>query len=246
MLLQRYPGLQVQEGRATHVEDDVVVEERFQLYLNDRLLTELVASPDQLEELGAGFVTTEGVADHVDLVQVSGNRVSVHAETSGASSWVLRSGGAVGSGGKPKTVHSSLVLAQHDVFDVIRQTQSEIWKKTGAVHCSVLLMDGKMVVRSSDVGRHNTIDKVVGFAILHGIDLARCVVGCTGRQPAGMVNKVANAGIPVIVSKAAPTNRGILVAQEAGVTLVCFARESRFTVYSHPYRIEGLAGAQWP
>ena len=92
-----------------------------------------------------------------------------------------------------------------------------------------------------DVGRHNTVDKVIGFAVLNGIDLSRCIIGCSGRQPAGMVSKAANAGIPIILSKAATTDQGILTADQTGVTLVCFARGNRFTVYTHPYRISGIS-----
>jgi FdhD protein len=92
----------------------------------------------------------------------------------------------------------------------------------------------------SDIGRHNTIDKIVGFAALNGIDLSGCYVGCTGRQPSAMVSKCANAGIPIIISKAASTTGGINMARMTGVTLICFARDERFTVYSNEWRIEGL------
>lgn len=95
------------------------------------------------------------------------------------------------------------------------------------------------MVKSSDVGRHNTVDKVVGHAILNKIDLSRCTIGCTGRQPAGMVKKDANAGIPIVISRAASTDKGIATANAAGITLVCFSRGDRFTIYTHPERILG-------
>ena len=86
----------------------------------------------------------------------------------------------------------------------------------------------------------NTIDKLVGFGVLNDVELSRCVIGCTGRQARGMVSKIANAGVPIIVSKAAPTDKGIFTADEAGVTLICFARGERFTIYSHPHRVSGV------
>jgi FdhD protein len=97
-----------------------------------------------------------------------------------------------------------------------------------------------IVAKSSDVGRHNTVDKVIGYGVLNNIDLSGCVLGCTGRQPAGMVSKAVNAGIPIIVSKAATTNEGISLAQASGLTLVCRVRDDRFCVYTHPERISGL------
>lgn len=95
-------------------------------------------------------------------------------------------------------------------------------------------------MKSSDVGRHNTVDKVVGHAVLAGVDLTGCMLGCTGRQPRDMVIKSARAGIPVIISRAASTDKGIAAAEDAGITLICFSRDERFTVYTHPGRIYDL------
>jgi len=83
------------------------------------------------------------------------------------------------------------------------------------------------------------VDKVIGHAVLRGLDRSRCVLGCTGRQPRDMVAKAAHAGIPVVISRAASTDLGIAAAREAGITLVCFSRGDRFTIYSHPERILG-------
>jgi FdhD protein len=240
ILSEKHPGLQVQGGRVAPVQDEVCIEDTFRLLLNDLPLAQIIASPDQLRELGAGFVVCEGLADSVQDVQVHGNEIRVSARTHGKIDYELRSSGCIGVRGMPKIVHSSLVIDQRDVFHVIKHTESEVWKKTGGVHCSVLLKDGEVVAQSSDIGRHSTVDKVVGFAVLNHIDLSHCVLGCTGRQPAGMISKVANAGIPIVVSKAAPTDAGILLADRSSVTLVCFARDDRFTVYAHPQRIRGL------
>ena len=117
---------------------------------------------------------------------------------------------------------------------------SDEWKKTGGVHCSVLFKEGEVLAKMSDIGRHNTLDKIIGFAKLKKIDLSECYIGCTGRQPSGMVSKCANAGIPIIISKAASTTGGITTAKMTGVTLICFARDERFTVYSNEWRISGL------
>jgi FdhD protein len=201
-----------------------------------------------LRELGAGFVICEGLSDQVEEVRVSKNEIRVYAKTDASAElsaqrkvdYELRASGCIGVRGLPKIVVSTLMITKAEVFHVIQQVESGVWKKTGGVHCSVLFQDGQLLVRSSDIGRHNTIDKIVGFAVLNGIDLSQCTIGCTGRQPAGMIAKVANAGVPIIVSKAAATDAGILLADRSNVTLVCFARGERFTVYSHPERIAGL------
>ena len=225
------------------IEDTVCAEDTFRLYLNDEPLVELVASPEQLRELGAGFVVCEGLAQDVDRVDVSGNRIRVSARASSQVGKELRSGGRLGMRRPPRKVTSSFVIRKEDVFGVMSAIESEAWRQTGGTHCSVLFSDNNVIVESSDVGRRNTIDKVVGFAILNGVVLSASIIGCTGRQPAAMVSRVANAGIPIIVSKAASTDKGISTADEAGITLICFARDGRFTAYTHPHRVYEIAEA---
>jgi FdhD protein len=215
------PAMRVDDDRVTETIDDVCIEESFQLYLNNEFIGELIASPAQLEELGAGHVICEGLASGVSGVQVSGDEIRVHAEAPDEKC----------------TTKSSVTIEKEHIYEVMDSIISEIWERTGGAHCSALFSDGRLIARSEDIGRHNTVDKVVGYAILKNIDLSTCVLGCSGRQPAMMVSKAANAGIPIVISRSAPTDKGIRTADLAGVTLICFARGDRFTVYAHPDRI---------
>jgi len=221
---------------------EVCVERTYSLWLNGRGLARLVASPGQLQELGTGFVITEGLAGAVDEVQVIGSEIHVYApaqETPSGAVITESSGGQTLS--RPvKTVSSELKLATEEVFWIIKAIVSDLWQTTGGAHCSVLFSNGRQIAKASDVGRHNSVDKVIGQAVLGGMDLSRCILGCTGRQPEGMVAKAARAGVPVIVSKAATTNKGVELAGRAGVTLICRVKDQGFTVYTHPERIVGL------
>ncbi len=240
MMLTQHKAIRVNGQAISQVRDTICTEAVFRLYLNDEFLTELVASPEQLEELGAGFVVCEGLAEQVDAVSVAGNEIQVCARITGDIQWELRSCASAGLRRAPRRVESSLTIEPQAVRRIRQAIESEAWRKTGGLHCSMLFMSNQPIVRSNDVGRHNTIDKVVGYALLNDLDLGACVLGCSGRQPAGMVTKAANAGIPIIVSKAATTDRGILTAEQAGVTLICFARDDRFTIYTHPHRVRGI------
>jgi FdhD protein len=137
-------------------------------------------------------------------------------------------------------VVSQCTVSIPEVHAITREIITDLWRETGGVHCSVIASGGEILARASDVGRHNTVDKVVGHAVLRGIDPGTCAIGCTGRQPRDMIVKYANAGIPIIISRAATTDRGIAAAREFGITLVCFSRDDRFTVYSCPERIRDL------
>ncbi len=215
------PATRVDRDCVTETIDDVCIEESFRLYLNNEFIGELVASPSQLEELGVGHIVCEGLASSVSGVQVSGDEIRVRAETPDEKCMTK----------------SSVTIEKEHIYEVMDSIISEIWERTGGAHCSVLFSDGRLIARSEDIGRHNTVDKVVGHAILNNIDLSTCVLGCSGRQPAAMVSKAANARIPIVISRSAATDKGIRTADMAGVTLICFARGSRFTVYAHPDRI---------
>jgi FdhD protein len=202
----------------------------------------MIASRDQLRELGAGYLITEGIVRCVDRVSVDGDRILAYSATGCDLRQVKQEVGS--SGGTSflsvlPRVESGIRITSEDVIAITKEIETELWRKTGGVHCSVLFCDGRLLMKSSDVGRHNTVDKLVGYAVLNGIDLSRCVIGCTGRQPAGMVRKYARAGIPVILSRAASTDKGIATAEAAGITLVGFSRGDRFTIYTHPERISG-------
>jgi FdhD protein len=242
-MIHMHRSIQVIDGTARETDDAVVIEDRFELLLNDQPVTEMVASRDMLEELGAGYLVSEGIVRCVDKVKVMGDRILVYSDTGCDLRWTKREVGS--SGGlsfimTPSTVVSDIRLSPDDVIRVTREIETDLWKKTGGVHCSVLFSDGRLLAKSSDVGRHNTVDKLVGHAVLNGIDLSHCVIGCTGRQPAGMVRKSAHAGIPVIISRAATTDKGIAMADAAKITLIGFSRGDRFTVYTHPERITGI------
>lgn len=244
-MIYTHHAIQVVDGKAKETDDAIVIEDRFELLLNDKPVTEIVASRDQLRELGAGYLVSEGIVRCVDKVAVEGDRILAYSDTGCDLKWTKREVGS--SGGlsflseMPRLV-SDIRLSPAEVSAVTDEIETELWRKTGGVHCSVLFQDKKLIAKSSDVGRHNTVDKLVGYAVLNGIDLSRCVIGCTGRQPAGMVRKSARAGIPVIISRAASTDKGIAAAKAAGITLVGFSRGTRFTVYTHPERITGIAG----
>jgi FdhD protein len=116
---------------------------------------------------------------------------------------------------------------------------SESWKKTGSIHCSVLFdQEGRAIKAAEDIGRHSSVDKVVRYALLHNIPLDETVLACSGRQPEEMVLKASRARIPIVLSKATVIDRGIETADQLGVTLIGFAGGDRFTIYTHPERVQ--------
>lgn len=229
------------EGRFYEAGQDVCTEEVVVISLNGRPIITQVATPAQLRELGAGFVISQGLAQSVEDVEVEGLTINIKAsqKIESVNSVIESCGGAMSDTFRSR-VESSLIIEKELIFQVIRHIVSDLWEKTGGAHCSVLFSEGRLVAKSSDIGRHNTVDKVIGYAVLNGLDLSRCVLGCTGRQPLGMITKAANAGIPIVVSKAATTTKGIEQAEKAGITLIGRVKQDSFCIYTHPRRIAGL------
>jgi FdhD protein len=244
-LLSSHGCLCLQRGHIVKRSEQVCVEKVFHLFLNDTAIGNIVASPSQLKELGAGFIISEGLAGYVENVVVDGDQVKVYAgRTDHPKETVTGSSGGLSTRKILNKINSNLMIDREDIFMVIGEIVSELWEKTGGAHCSVLFSGKELLAKSSDVGRHNTVDKVIGYCILNKIDLSGCVLGCTGRQPAGMISKAVNAGIPIIISKAATTDEGIRLAKASGLTLVCRVKEDRFCVYTHPERIRGLTAEE--
>jgi FdhD protein len=115
-----------------------------------------------------------------------------------------------------------------------------IFQVSGGTHAAGLFdTSGSMLVVKEDVGRHNAVDKVLGFMLMSGENPADKGLMLSGRLSYEMVLKAARAGVPVVCSVSAPTALGIEVAVQTGVTLVGFLRGGSFNVYSHPERIGG-------
>lgn len=260
-------AVKVTGGESESIKDLSALENQVTILLNGVVVTAQVATTENLDELGAGYVITEGLCKDIKSVKTDNSTNTVYVTSDSvtenftkikdktAATQTGTSGGieytdAAGSQKSKslsdarvsRVIDSDLDIEIENIYRATKEIISDLWVKTGGVHCSVLFREGgEIVAVMTDVGRHNTVDKVVGSAILNGIDLSRCFLGCTGRQPYGMVKKCMNAGIPIIISKAASTADGIRLARESGITLICFARGERFTVYSNPQRVRGIA-----
>jgi FdhD protein len=114
---------------------------------------------------------------------------------------------------------------------------SYTFQQTGGVHSAGLADNRQLLFRYEDIGRHNAVDKVIGQAFLQQIDLSDKCLLLSGRIAAEILMKTARNGIPLILSRSAPTMMAVETAEKLGLTVVGFARGQRFNLYCQSERI---------
>jgi FdhD protein len=179
-----------------------------------------------------------------------GNVVELELESPGererfGSTYVVRTGCGGADISAIEDYHEGEVVSElrvgeeviYGIGDELTRRQ-DIFRGTGGTHgAGVFSASGEMVAMAEDVGRHNALDKAVGWCALRGITLEDKALVLSGRISYEMALKTVRVGIPVLVSMAAPTSLGLRVAEAAGLTVVGFAGAERFNVYTHPRRI---------
>jgi len=136
-------------------------------------------------------------------------------------------------------VESKIKISTLEVLALANEFQhrSQIHRATGGVHSAALCDTRNIIVLSEDIGRHNAVDKIFGECILNDITTDDHIIITSGRVTSEILLKVAKRNIPIIISKCAPTNLGVRLAADLGVTLVGFVRGKRMNVYTHAERI---------
>ncbi len=214
-------------------------EHQIVIWINERPAVNVTCTPEHLDELAVGRLLTEGLvstAGEILLLEIceDGRRARVtvrpdadallddaithHVDTSCSDRQMLASSKkAAMKPVQPIEWQSDWIRS---LAERLNQTDQPLYTATHAAHACFLSRRDLFLIAREDIGRHNALDKVVGWAAIHGVDLSQCLMFTTGRMPADMVRKAIRCGVPVLASKTYPTEQGAALARDAGLTLM--------------------------
>jgi len=256
-MIERFPILRVTEQGRSQDEDIITTEFALTIILNNQELVTLLCSPTDLKYLAIGFLSSEGLLkskDEIKKIVVDDQRGVVRVETEedkGLASELLFKrlitsgcgrGASFYSAADAKNqakVESQIRISAPQVFALVKEFQhrSQVYKTTGGVHSAALCDTKTILVFSEDIGRHNAIDKIFGECMLTDLPTEDHIIITSGRISSEILLKVARRNIPILISKSAPTNLGIRLAADLGVTLIGFVRGKRMNVYTDSWRV---------
>ena len=227
------------------------------IMLNGEQLVTVLCSPGELEALAVGFLYSEGIIrakEEITGLTLDAERGIIRIRTAEDKTAdgklfakrVLTTGCGRGIAfysyadlDRKKKVLSDLKVTPEAVLSLSRRFQgaSELYRTTHGVHSAALCDTREILIFAEDIGRHNAIDKVLGRCLREGITVADRILITSGRISSEILFKTAGSGIPVIVSKSAPTDMGVDLARELGITLIGFVRGGGMNVYAGEERI---------
>ena len=242
--------------RFSRSDIDVIHEVSLQIFFNRRPLATIACTGIHLDELAVGYLKSEGlIRDASDIrdIQIDPESKAVHLTTVAALTPAptedLFRGNIASSGARSRfsgghddlpTIQDALKMSPHQVLKQMDRfiDLCRLHRVTRGTHGAALTNGREILIVREDIGRHNTIDMLAGYALINACDCSDKAVLRTGRISTEIVYKIWKLGTPIVVSLAAPTTRAIELAGKAGITLIGAIRGTSMQVYTHERRID--------
>lgn len=260
MLEARSKIVRIKRNNITEsIDDSVACEEPLQITLDGCPIAVVMRTPCDDEDLVKGFLLTEDIVTSLDLI----SRVDLEQKMNHALVF-LKEDAEVDYQRLKRNLYSasSCGICGKATIDSIRQQHPEVksganipaeviltlpdrlrdaqrvFGETGGLHAAGLFsLEGDLLVLREDVGRHNAIDKVIGWAASSKVNFSECLLQVSGRVSFEVMQKAHAVGIPVVSAISAPTSLAVNFAEQSGQTLIGFLRPPRFNCYAGAERI---------
>lgn len=205
---------------------EIAAEQEMDVYIDGRFALHIVCTPEHLAELVAGRLATEGWArQREDIRSIEIGAGGLRADVT------LESGMAVPEEAPAVTPRPWEESWLRRAAERMRG-EEPLYSRTHAAHACYLGRGDELLCCREDIGRHNALDKAVGYAMIKGLDRGKCYLFTTGRMPADMALKAARAGIPLLASKTFPTDGGVALARRVGLTLVTLRPDGSLLIWT--------------
>jgi FdhD protein len=238
-----------QNTSSEEIEDSIAVEKRLKVTINGKDFITLYCTPLMVKELITGLFLTEGIFTEIPLEMsiVYGKEIMVDITAAGDFSTedITTSRRVAGITFEKKRnlekVKDDFSLGAKALWNVFKEFQgkSDLFRLTGCFHIAALSDGETILVFAEDIGRHNAVDKVIGYSILNEISFKNKLMLVSCRLSSEIISKCSRWGIPIVASRAAATNLAIEIAETSGITLIGFVRGENMNIYTNPQRIIG-------
>jgi FdhD protein len=205
-------------AEVTKAKERVVTELGLSIIINGRHFATAMITPMMEKEFVIGHLFGQGIIENIaDIESITVKDNIAEVTLSGKEAKANRS----------PEIHSDFKVSREDIFDGVNTIlKSKIYAETGAIHSAGLFKRGaEPICIAEDVGRHNALDKVIGYALINKIDFSNTFATSTGRMAFDMVSKICRANIPVVATKTAVTKLGVEVGERCGLTIIGFVRD---------------------
>lgn len=256
-ILKKINITRIKNNKVILMQDSIIDEDILEIVINSRKAFEMVFSMTHTRALAAGFLFTQGIVhDKTDILRINffKEKKQCHITLNNRAMQRLeqfKNGHPIkgSSGGTLLQNHAEIVSADRkdtlcitydQVLSLIQRhwDQSDLFHKTGAVHSAGLCNVSTLLSYYEDIGRHNALDKLAGEILLKDMHTADKIATVSCRMSLEIIGKIIKTGIPIVISNAAPTLSAVKLADKAGLTIVGFARNNRFNIYTHEDRIK--------
>jgi FdhD protein len=252
---EQVPGIKRESGKTEPRAPVLPPEHIVTIYLNNKLLTSIMATPFQVKELVIGFLYSENIIDNPAEL----NKVLVNQDKRKSQVWVESNAKEIDQKARIMTsgcgrgftflcpsdiegltpLNSAIKISAEDMVNLAREmrTCAALYSQSGGIHSAALCGTKEIISFSEDIGRHNAVDKIVGDSLLRSIDLAEKIMLTTGRISSEMLLKAFRAGIPILGSLTSPTDLAVELGEKLGITIAGYIRGGRMKIYTHPEKI---------
>lgn len=252
--------LRIEGNEKRMIEDSIVTEHPVTVKINQQEFVTMVCTPEYVEDMVVGYLASERIIrsfEDIDrmwyqekdgLVHIETKKINPLAQQIQNKRYITSCCGMSRQGfvfandalAAKQMDEINVTVSPEDCYRLMRTMQEDAvtFKETGGVHNAALCDKNGIIVSRMDIGRHNALDKIYGYCMRNDISIDDKILVFSGRISSEILMKVSKIGCEIVLSKSAPTELALSLADQLGITTIGFIRNNAMNVYTHERRVE--------